>query len=752
MCALLVLAFAANAQAQYVQRHVQTTAGAITFIGNSLGLNKDSNGDAPGNDGSIGTFITTDTFRRENSSWPQGTTSDWRQNSSSAILSLPPFSRVLYAELIWGGSYNFGGENVQAFLNDPVNFTTPRGIFQITPDTATRFIDSGSNANFYSRSANVTALVQAGGNGTYVTGRVPGTQGTSEDNLNGAGWTLAIVYENFSLPTRNLSIFVGLEQQEGAAASVSGFCTADSASQRARVAVSAIEGDPAISGDTLRFGPNAANLGQSQYRLSGPNNPIDNFFVSQINGDTGNLVTTGTFGDRNTDIRSNPFFAGGRQSWDITNVDASAQLQRTQTVAFARGTSTGDAYQITALGLQIDVGAAQFAFNGAASVNRLTAVVGDVLTYTVRLDNTAGIADATGVVFHAGLPSSMAFVAGSFTVNGVATAGNPSAPAGASIGTVATGTTKTVTYQARLTSIPTAPEPGQIDVTPRWTYSFISCAGQPPQQGTHVANTVTTFVAQVDALKSASPSPVQANHVLTYTIAVSNTGTAPTIGTLVTDIVPAGTAYVANSTEVNGTVVPDQGGTTPLAVGVLVSSAGQPPGVILPDTTGIITFQVRVDAPRTSPVTNVATIDPDGPNGLSLAFTRNVITNVTPVADLSVTQSGPTTAAPGTTVAYVLIVRNAGPSTAAGVTLTNPTPAGLTLVSVTGACTAFPCNLATVDSGAVVTTTVTFQVPPSYTTPDPIVNTATVSSSTQDPAPGNNTSTHRRRSARRSRI
>ena len=92
-------------------------------------------------------------------------------------------------------------------------------------------------------------------------------------------------------------------------------------------------------------------------------------------------------------------------------------------------------------------------------------------------------------------------------------------------------------------------------------------------------------------------------------------------------------------------------------------------------------------------------------------------------------------------MAYVLIVRNAGPSTAAGVTLTNPTPAGLTLVSVTGACTAFPCNLASVASGAVLTTTVTFQVPPGYTTPDPIVNTATVSSSTQDPAPGNNTST-----------
>jgi hypothetical protein len=52
-------------------------------------------------------------------------------------------------------------------------------------------------------------MVQAGGPGTYTVGGVPGTQGTSENNANAAGWTLAVIYGNPSLPARNMTIFVG---------------------------------------------------------------------------------------------------------------------------------------------------------------------------------------------------------------------------------------------------------------------------------------------------------------------------------------------------------------------------------------------------------------------------------------------------------------------------------------------------------------------------------------------------------------
>ena len=54
---------------------------------------------------------------------------------------------------------------------------------------------------------------------------------------------------------------------------------------------------------------------------------------------------------------------------------------------------------------------------------------------------------------------------------------------------------------------------------------------------------------------------------------------------------------------------------------------------------------------------------------------------------------------------------------------------------------AFPCSLGTLAPGETRIITTTFNVPPGYTMPDPIVNTATVSSPTPDPVPGNNAGT-----------
>ena len=365
VAAILVLWNATATHAQYVQRQVVTANGAVTFTGNSLGLNKDGTNDRPGTSGSIGTFITTDTSQRENPDWPQGTTGDWRLNRSSAVLSLPSGSRIIHAELIWGGSYFFGSEDVSDFLNDPITFTTPTGTTQVTRDPTTAVTRTGPQQNSYVRTANVTALVSAAGGGTYTVGRVPATQATDEANFNAAGWTLAVLYENADLPTRSLSLFLGLEPQGGATASVSGICTPDNNGKLGRAWPSARAGatpPPRQHSRLASFRP-FSNLGGDEFRLSGPNNPAENFFASQINRDDGKLDTRGTFGDRNNDFAGS--VAGGRQGWDITNVDASAQLSRQQTSAFAQGTADGDDFFITALAMQIDVVAPAFGAEGA---------------------------------------------------------------------------------------------------------------------------------------------------------------------------------------------------------------------------------------------------------------------------------------------------------------------------------------------------------------------------------------------------
>ena len=107
-------------------------------------------------------------------------------------------------------------------------------------------------------------------------------------------------------------------------------------------------------------------------------------------------------------------------------------------------------------------------------------------------------------------------------------------------------------------------------------------------------------------------------------------------------------------------------------------------------------------------------------------------------ADVSVTKIGPLSYTPGGRIIYTITVTNNGPSSAANVQLNDVTPADLTLVAVTGACTSFPCALGTMTAGQTATTTATYTVRSGASAP--IVNTATVSSTTGDSNPGNNSS------------
>lgn len=73
------------------------------------------------------------------------------------------------------------------------------------------------------------------------------------------------------------------------------FITPDLLPITGRLFVSAQEGDAVLEGDRMLFGRDAASLAP----ISGPNNPEDNFFASQINDQNGVLDTSGTFGTRN---------------------------------------------------------------------------------------------------------------------------------------------------------------------------------------------------------------------------------------------------------------------------------------------------------------------------------------------------------------------------------------------------------------------------------------------------------------------
>jgi hypothetical protein len=88
-------------------------------------------------------------------------------------------------------------------------------------------------------------------------------------------------------------------------------------------------------------------------------------------------------------------------------------------------------------------------------------------------------------------------------------------------------------------------------------------------------------------------------------------------------------------------------------------------------------------------------------------------------------------------VTYTIAVTNAGPSTATGVSIDDPPPAGLSLAGVAGACAGLPCAVGSLSPGESRTLTATFTVPSNYNA-TAVVNTATVSAMSADPVPGNN--------------
>jgi uncharacterized repeat protein (TIGR01451 family) len=742
-----------NANAAYINRFSTIANGAITFTGNSLGLDKAANTNAPGTSGAIGTFTSTD-LTLVDGTYPAGTTSDWRKNSSAAQLVIPSGSTVLYAELIWSGSYSYGTENVAAFINNSVGFKTPSGSSTISPNATTAQTlgtASGTTCSvapcYYVRSADVTSLIQAAGAGTYTISGVPATQSDSENNANTAGWTLAVVYKNGGMPSRNLSLFVGAEKAGDPAATVAGFCTPPTGPRSGRLLVSAMEGDRSISGDQMQFGPTAATV----TALAGPNNTVGNFFAGQINNDAGLLDTTGTFGTLNHTQASS--VNGGRQGYDITNVDVSGQLANNQTSAAARGTTTGDQYVINALGLQINIGAPIFPVS-TKTANLTTAKVGDVITYTIKIDNSTGTADANNTIFKDPLPAGLSYVANSFTLDGVVNANNPTV--GVNIGTVAAGTSKTVVFQARVDSIPAAPANAQYDNAATWDYEFIPCAGQPLTRGSLTTNPATTRIARLLPAKSAAPSgSVSPNDVITYTVNLTNDGTADSSGTTLQDPIPANTTYVAGSTKLNGNVVADALGSMPFLSSASVNSTGNSTGVIAVAKTASVTFQVKVNPTASGTINNTAIGDVDGIGGAP-SSSASVANAVGLIADLSIVKVGPATLSPNGNTVYTVTITNAGPSTANGATFSDTLPVALTspTASCSGATGGAICpaslniagntvsgTIATLPAGGTVTLKIAGTVGALAT--GNVANTATVSppAGTTDPNNGNNSST-----------
>ncbi|MFH6604823.1 Calx-beta domain-containing protein [Maribacter algicola] len=137
-------------------------------------------------------------------------------NSSSSNFSIPAGATVQWAGLYWGGMYNSsnsGITNPPGTLNiDQVKFKTPSAGTYATIDAEIRNIETTQFSGWrtFMSFAEVTDLVQSGGNGNYFVADIALTTGSSFTGPHG-GWTMVIVYNDPTDSTRNVSIWDGFD-------------------------------------------------------------------------------------------------------------------------------------------------------------------------------------------------------------------------------------------------------------------------------------------------------------------------------------------------------------------------------------------------------------------------------------------------------------------------------------------------------------------------------------------------------------
>lgn len=630
----IVTALLATPVHAQVLRYSDTAQGAIATTGNTLGLSKATDENGPGTRDAIGTFISLvpnvrdETPANPNNMWLQGTTENWRQNGSRARLDLPDGAAIRYAELVWGGSYQYGSEDVSDVLDTPVTIWAggESMLVEPIPNTAQTLDGDANNGQFpvryYLRSGLVTSFVREHQGGEYRVMGVPGTQDHLINSLNAAGWTLIVVYEHEDEPARNLTVFLGgefVDENSRQDYQIGGFCTPPTGPVNGRIVVSAMEGDASLDGDELLIAdPMQVELiGPLAFEnLSGPNNPADNFFASQINGDDGELDDRGSFGQFNHDAAGATNVSGGRQGWDLTNVPirggVGGQLRNAQTEAVVRATGEGDSYYPTLVAFQIDVNAPEFVLSSSSSVSTNVAAQGETVTYTVRFDNQ-GRADADDVVMTMPLPEGMELTRfrldgrdGDVNGGAVDTADLTS---GVAVGDVPLGQAVVATIDVLIAELPESPASAEFLTQATWEYTYVSCVGTPAVDGDERSVQLTVRSPRLEIDLDAEPLDTG---FVRYTATITNTGEADTESADLTVDLPAEGTYRAGSTTLNGSTVSDDGGNMPYVNGSPISSPNEGSGVVAVDAQAIVVWEVQVTGGAGTRARTEASADPDG--------------------------------------------------------------------------------------------------------------------------------------------
>ena len=240
---------------------------------------------------------------------------------------------------------------------------------------------------------------------------------------------------------------------------------------------------------------------------------------------------------------------------------------------------------------------------------------------------------------------------------------------------------------------------------------------------------VESICADLSLTMAATPDPVSAGQLVTYTIALTNRGNSDAQAVSVSDILPAGLTLMSATPSFGSWSAPNW------TLGTLANGHSE---------TLVILAKVNPSMPDGTTITNSAaltstTFDQDVTNN---SATTTIQTEAT--ADLKITNSSlPEPVVAGQNLTYTITVENMGTGDAQAVSVLENLPAGVTLVSATpsaGTWTSPKWTLGALSSGASATMTVVVTVNSNILAGATISNTVKVSSDTFDPDATNNSS------------
>lgn len=630
-------------------------------------------------------------------------------DSSNATLTLPGGASVLFAGLYWRGDTSNGGAAAapapapspptaaarSAATRGQVAFQTPATAGYATL-TATQ-IDTndaalgGQTGTRYQGFADVTALVQTAGAGTYTVANVQA--GTGADRY--AGWSLVVVYADPGRELRNLTVFDGFQSVSASlspSATISGFLTPVTGTVSAALGVVSYEGDRGLTGDRVQM-----QSGVLTTQLGDAANPTNNFFNSTISN-LGAIVAAKAPNQVN------------QLGFDIDVVDASAAIPNGATSATFTFTSTGDVYFPGPVTTSVLLQAPRIQPSLVKTVvddNGGQVEPGDVLTYTIPVANT-GLDPAAGMVLTDPIPAGTQYVPGSLAITSGSNAGAKSDSAGddqaeldatgnrvvfrlgagataASGGTVATSGPDSTTGVRFRVRIPAGTSNGAQVANQASTAYVAQTSGQACTSPSNVVTSTVVAVPRVTIAKSdtvvadTAPAGPSGGDTIRYTLTVRNDGTAAALGLRLTDPLDPAVAIVPGSvTATQGTVV-DGNGAGDRTVTVDLGNLGV--GAV-----ATVRFDVRVPHPvplgvgsianqATVAGSNVGTVLSDDP-----ATVPGGDATVTHLGRFVVSTAGPGRIRAGTSADVRVGVTNGCSVTARDVRVTITLPAGASLL------------------------------------------------------------------------